>query len=147
MFERTYLDSVIEVVQGWLEDSVPKIRRAFVKWVDIKEDDEEVEKDDDDEDDGDGNEEEKKEEEKKEEKQGGEEEEEDDDEEMSEGSNIVYSDDSSIQSNLEDLSLDDDPNMLLYHARRMNDSDIPSIDVSMEIREKRQKEKELKAKR
>jgi hypothetical protein len=42
MFERPYLDSCIEVVQGSLEDSLPKIRRAFAKWIDIKEDEEEM---------------------------------------------------------------------------------------------------------
>jgi len=40
MIERPYLDSVIEVVSNSLEDSIPKIRRAFVKWIYIKEDDE-----------------------------------------------------------------------------------------------------------
>lgn len=145
MIERTYLDSVIEVVSGRLEDSVPKIRRAFIKWIDIKEDDdadkkkddeEEDEKDLDKEDDKDDNEGEKKD---------GEEEEDSDD--KSSGSDIQYSDDSSIESNLDDLSLDDDPNILLFQIQQQNDSDIPSVDVSMEMREKKRKDKELLDKR
>ncbi len=140
MFERPYLDNVIEVIQGALEDSIPKIRRALIKWVDVKEDDEEEEKVDKDEEDY---EEDKKEEGEGEEGKEGEEE--DDDEEQSSISDIVYSDDSSIESNLDDLSLDDDPNVLLFN--RHNDSDIPSVDVSFEIREQKRKEKEAKLKR
>lgn len=136
MFERPYLDNVIEVVQAALEDSIPKIRKALVKWVDIKEDDE-IEKKEDKEDDEFDEKKEGAEEEKKEDDL--------DDDEISSDSDIVYSDDSSIASNLEDLSLDDDPNVLLF--QQGNDSDVPSIDVSFEIRERRRKEKEAKLKR
>ncbi len=108
MFERPYLDSVIEVVQGAIEDYLPKIRRAFAKWIDIKEDDElNIKKNEEEEE-----EEEEEKEEKEEEKKEGEEEEDSDD--VSSGSDIQYSDDSSIETNLDDLSLDDDPNLLLF---------------------------------
>jgi hypothetical protein len=50
MFERPYFDSVFEVVQGGYEDYFPKIRRAFAKWIDIKDDEDDMVKKDDDED-------------------------------------------------------------------------------------------------
>lgn len=141
MIERPYLDSVIEVVSGSIEDTVPKIRRAFVKWIDIKEDDE-IDKKNEEEEEEDLDKEEEKED--KDEKEG---EEEEDSEEKSSDSDIQYSDDSSIESNLDDLSLEDDPNILLFQMQQQNDSDIPSVDVSMEIREKKRKEKEMLQKR
>ena len=145
MIERPYLDSVIEVVSGSLEDSVPKIRRAFIKWIDIKEDDEADKKKDEEEDEEKDLDKEDENKENEGEKKEGEEEEDSDD--KSSGSDIQYSDDSSIESNLDDLSLDDDPNILLFQMQQQNDSDIPSVDVSMEMREKKRKEKELLDKR
>lgn len=45
------------------------------------------------------------------------------------------------------MSLDDDPNVMLFHMLNANDSDIPSVDVSMEMRQRKRKEIELKEKR
>ena len=45
------MDNIMELVNESLGESIPKIRRALVKWVDIKEDDEiEAAKDNDEED-------------------------------------------------------------------------------------------------
>lgn len=148
MFERPYFDSVFEVVQGAYEDYFPKISRAFAKWVDIKDDEEDFKKDEDEDDENNELEaaadDEKKDEDEEDENK---EEEEEDSEEESSGSEIKYSDDSSIESNMDDLSLDDDPNVMLFNMLNANDSDIPSVDVSMEMREKKRKELELKEKR
>ena len=68
-----------------------------------------------------------------------------DDDEKSSEEDIVYTDQSSLLSNMDDLSLDDDPNRLLQDMRR--DSDVPSIDISFEVRQRRNQAKEAKLKR
>ena len=58
----------------------------------------------------------------------------------------MYTDEDSLDENLLDLSLDDDPNMVLFQRIQGMD-DIPDIDVSFELREKRRKDKELEVNR
>lgn len=84
----------------------------MIKWVNVIDVDEIIADKDDSE--NDDEEEEEEEEDEEEEVEGeGEDDEEDDDEEDT-LSDIIYTDDSSLESNLEDLSLEDDPNVLLF---------------------------------
>ena len=39
-FDRTYTDAVMEFVSGAIEDSVPKVKRAFIRWINIKDEEE-----------------------------------------------------------------------------------------------------------
>lgn len=66
MFQRTYMDDIMEVVNDSLDESVPKIKRAVIKWITIKDDDEIIKEDDgneEDDDKGDQKDDDKKEEE------------------------------------------------------------------------------------
>jgi len=105
MFQRTYMDDIMEIVSNSLDESLPKIKRAMIKWITIKDDDEIVKEDDGNEEDDD------KGEEKGDEK--GEEEEIDSDEQES-IAEIIYTDEDSLEDNMLDLSLDDDPNIILF---------------------------------
>jgi hypothetical protein len=53
MFQRTYMDDIMEIVNDSLDESMPKIKRAVIKWLTIKDDDEIVKEDDGNEDDDD----------------------------------------------------------------------------------------------